>query len=244
MGLLARAGAAGVAAAAGLAVAGPAGGMIGSAASQMAVDLTEAMASKLGERRRQRTAVPVEHAAECLGIAVPEVTDRLTDEPELEHVTTTVLIGALSTESHEKLLFLGRVLANVLTDRAVLEEEQFLAQAIAAIEAPHVRLLDLIESQQTKSGRIVSQYALGGAELGAAFSAVLKTLESVGLIASSSIVEMRNGPMPRHPTPGEKPPQVPVATPHWVATELGKALLKRLREIAAGDIPSDQCVVL
>lgn len=206
--------------------------MIGSAASQMAVDLTVAMASKLGERRRQRTAIPIEHAAERLGLSIEDVTERLSNDPQLEQVTTTVLIGALSTESAEKLLFLGRVLANVLQDQATLDEELFLAQALIAIEAPHVRLLDLIERQQTSSGRLVSQYALAHSELGAAFSAVLKTLESVGLIAGSQIVEMNDGPRPKYPEPGEKPPKIPVATPHWAATELGKVLLTRLRDIS------------
>ena len=160
------------------------------------------------------------------------MTERLSNDPELEQVTTTVLIGALSTESRQKLLFLGRVLANVLQDRATLDEEQFLAQAVTAVEAPHVRLLDLIEHQQSASGRLVSQYALASAELGAAFSAVLKTLESVGLITGSQIVEMKDGPSPRYRMSGEKPPKVPVATPHWAATDLGKVLLARLRDIS------------
>jgi hypothetical protein len=206
--------------------------MIGSAASQVAVDLTVAMAGKLGERRRRRTAIPIEQAAQRLGLSIEDVTERLSNDPQLEQLTTTVLIGALSTESAEKLMFLGRVLANVLQDQATLEEEHFLAQAVTAIEAPHVRLLDLIERQQTSSGRLVSQYALASADLGAAFSAVLKTLESVGLIAGSQIVEMKDGPRPKYPKPGEEPPKVPVATPHWAATELGKVLLTRLREIS------------
>jgi hypothetical protein len=64
------------------------------------------MASRLAARRRQRTAVPIEQAAERLGLSAADVTDQLTKDPELEHIATTVLIAALSPESQEKLLFL------------------------------------------------------------------------------------------------------------------------------------------
>jgi hypothetical protein len=231
--LLAKASAAGLGTAAGITVAGPLGGILGAFASQIAVDSTSSLLSRLGDRRRQRPAIAVQYAADRLGLPVEEITKALGDEPDLERVTITVMIGALSTESQSKLFAYGRVLANVLQDRARVDEEQFLAQALIGIEAPHVRLLGYLEEEQQKTfNRPISQYAFASLELGSTFRAVIQTLESAGLIYSQSRIEMKDGPLPKYPMPGDQREKVPVVTTHWGITRLGELLMERFRQVS------------
>lgn len=228
-----RGGVAGFGAAAGLVVAGPAGVVVGAVGSQMAVDMTGALWQRLGKKRQERASVPILYAAAATNQPIDELTELLADDPAFEQIVTTVLVGAVSTQMTQKLIALGRILANVVEDPAKVDEEQFLALALNAVEAPHLRLLDALDRQQTVSGQVVSQESLGSLNLGESWAAVLKTLESSGLIWNQPVMRMVDGPSGLR-LPHDKPPEkVPQSRPHWGVTDLGKTLMNRLRDVAA-----------
>jgi len=234
-------GAAGVGSLAGLGIAGPPGAIVGAVGIQTALELTGQLWEQIGHRRRLNATVPIAYVAAELHQPLDEVTERLAYDPALGPITATVLLGAASTQRHDKLWALGRVLANVVQDQARVDEEQFIASALNAIEAPHIRLLDHLERRQAaNSGQLVSQYSFELAQLGTAFNSVLKTLETAGLIGQQPISETRNGPMPRFNLPNsEGPPKIQVVTLHWGMTDLGKLVMERLHQAAQEIADSD-----
>lgn len=241
---LANVGAAGLGSLAGLAISGPPGVIIGAIGVQTALELTGQLWDQIGHRRRLNTAIPIAYAAAQQNKPMDEVTEGLAHNPALGPITATVLMGAASTQSQDKLWAMGRVLTNILEDRARVDEEQFVASALNLMEAPHIRMLDHLDRRQTTYGRVVSQYSLESVGLGTAFSPVINALETAGLLERHSISETRNGPPSGIQLPNSaEQPKVQVIIPHWAVTDLGKLVMQRLREaaqeVAAFEAPSD-----
>jgi hypothetical protein len=73
-----------------------------------------------------------------------ELTQALSQDPEVALLAATALNAAAETAMREKVLLMGRVLANAATDRALVDDEFLFTRAMRVLEAPHFRMLAVL----------------------------------------------------------------------------------------------------
>lgn len=144
IGYVVRALAAGSGATAGLLAAGPAGSAIGAAGAQLAVDAVSDLLSAVSARRLARAGVPLVLAAEELEMDVTDLTDHLAADPGYDQVTAICVTAASNTTLEAKLRALAKCLVNGIKDDARLDSEAMLADALAVVETPHLRILEFL----------------------------------------------------------------------------------------------------
>lgn len=136
------------------------------------------------------------------------------------------LAASAATYTEEKIHVLGRALANgVLTeDDAILDTELFVVDAFSRLEAPHVRVLELLSKAGPVDANAVKYRladppltvaAISGAypQAGPTLPAIVATLEAVGAIIEPPLEGLTFG-----------------QTASYQASDFGELLLERLRE--------------
>lgn len=123
----------------GVALGGVPGAVVGAAAGEVAAYVAhEALA-----RRRQRAAAAVEVAAAKTGLTPEDLLARIRADDRLLELAAAVIAAAAETALQAKIRALGQALARgtLATDDATIDQERFMVATLAALEAPHVRLL-------------------------------------------------------------------------------------------------------
>jgi hypothetical protein len=124
-------------------VAGPGGALIaGSAAAVVQHVVREEM-----NRRFQRAANVVQIAATEAQMTPEELFERVRADDRLLELAASVIAAAAETALQAKIRALGQALARgtLATDDATIDQERFMVGTLAALEAPHVRVLTQIK---------------------------------------------------------------------------------------------------
>jgi hypothetical protein len=128
----------------GLFVGGPDGAIAGAAAAPYLL----AFIQIAGDARRQRIG-SAEHllavTGDDLGKSPDELREIVVSDPRLLELAARVIEAAGRTTMEDKLQALSRVLANGLRDDAAIDEAVFVADALSAMEPPHVLVLRTID---------------------------------------------------------------------------------------------------
>ena len=94
---------------------------------------------------RRRADTVVQTAAESLGGGLDDLEQKVRATEQTRLLTATAMDAGMRTAWPPKLRALGRALANALTDAdALVDEDQLIIGALADLEAPHARVLDLL----------------------------------------------------------------------------------------------------
>jgi hypothetical protein len=136
---------------AGMMIAGPEGGLIaGTAAAVVQHVVREEMA-----RRFQRAADVVEIAATEAQMTPEELLERIRADDRLLELAASVIAAAAETALKTKVRLLGRALARgtLAADDATIDHERFMVDTLAALEAPHLRVLQQINQRYSGYGR-------------------------------------------------------------------------------------------
>lgn len=107
------------------------------------ITLGVGLAQALWNRRAERF---TESAAEAYGGTTEELGQRLLDDERFVDLFATGLLAALRTESDAKRSAMARVLGQALQDDAKIDDDAALLTTLAALEAPHFRLLAELEA--------------------------------------------------------------------------------------------------
>jgi hypothetical protein len=119
---------------------GPAGGVVIAAATAETLRYLATHAIGLRDSQAGRT---LELAARQANLGLEELQRRLAGSPHRLQLTAAALAAAANTTLEAKLRALGRALATgaLTTDDAVIDEQRFLVDTLADLEAPHLRVL-------------------------------------------------------------------------------------------------------
>lgn len=163
-------------------------------------------------------------AAEICEVEPQELSAKA-DDPAKEFLLAAALKSGANSLTVAKVTALGKVLADGLSDDAMVDTTMMLALALGDIEAPHIHVLDYIAGDSTPFGtpRAVNldQFLVANTGYRTSISAIVATLERHGIIRT----EVETGLVSR-------PPQSPsVQFPiRYRVTVFGHELLDRLRE--------------
>jgi len=226
----------GIAALAGLAVAGPYGtveGALAGAAAGPAVKASlEQFLSRYWKRRESRVAFVIKVAAEYAGVRVDSLLNRIGQEPEREQLLIRTLQAAQDEAQLQHLVALGISLGNA--DRSGYSEEQLtfetaFARALADCDDSHIKLLrELLRYEEPSSDGYISTQGMGARDLelarqelqlGGTLDYLLSVLDRVGLTR----VETVDRPSPPFASRTEN---------YWRISDFGKEFVKRLDQVA------------
>jgi hypothetical protein len=210
----------------GVAFGGVPGAVIGAAAGEVAAYVAhEALA-----HRRQRAATAVEVAATEADLTPEELLERIRADERLLELAATVIAAAAETALQAKIRALGQALARgtLATDDAQIDQERFMVDTLAGLEAPHLRALHQVSQRydgygtdRTPDGthqaygwtfETLREHQPGMATV---LGPVLARLISLDVIANTAVGT-------RGHIPGE--------TDRWVLTDHGRRVLDLLEE--------------
>lgn len=180
------------------------------------------------ERRHAKALAAVDAACNSSDTSAEELFDRAGRDDERIELTMKALSAAAQTANQAKVRALGRALANgVLTsDDAILDQEGYIVDALSRLEAPHVKVLDILSASRIPQLNGVTYkrvdlawpipaIAVKYPKAGAMMPSILATLVSIGAVSDIAIGAF-GGVEPTHE-----------------ANDFGKLLLARLREAEA-----------
>jgi hypothetical protein len=122
-----------------VAVAGPTGALTGAASGAV---LDHVVKEALGRRRKRGTRALDIAAAEA-HLTPEQLLQRILADERLLELAATVIAAAAETTLNAKIRALGQALARgtLATDEAEIDVERFMVATLAALEAPHIRVL-------------------------------------------------------------------------------------------------------
>lgn len=208
----------------GVLLGGPAGGIIGAAATPHLTDLVGAAWGELRGRRERNAVHVVAQAAEYVDTSADELLETALRDPDLSRLLHGALQTAAATLDEEKVEALARCLANGVDDVARVDEEALVVRALADLEPAHVRVLAKLQrSSMGKdgvhrflSGDIDARTFLTAADLS---GPVLSLLERHGLVEPHEQVKGGRGGK------YDRGPEVEI---RYACTEFGQICLQRL----------------
>jgi hypothetical protein len=103
--------------------------------------------TRAGERRGDRAARSLEHAADLLDAGLDILVERAAGHDARLELLAQVLEAAARTSMEDKIQALGQILADGLRNDNHLDEARLLASMVNDLEAPHVVVLKLIAEQ-------------------------------------------------------------------------------------------------
>ncbi|WP_040925914.1 hypothetical protein [Saccharomonospora marina] len=103
--------------------------------------------TRAGERRGDRAARSLEHAADLLDVGLDILVERAAGHDAHLELLAQVLEAAARTSMEDKIQALGQILADGLRSDSHLDEARLLASMVNDLEAPHVVVLKLIAEQ-------------------------------------------------------------------------------------------------
>jgi hypothetical protein len=123
----------------GLALGGPQGALAGAAVEPV----LELIVSETLTRRRERGQRVLAVASSAAGMPPEELLQRILRDERLLDLAAAVVAAASQTMVDAKIRTLGRALAAgaLASDDAIVDEQRFLVDTLADLEAPHVRVL-------------------------------------------------------------------------------------------------------
>jgi hypothetical protein len=162
--------------------AGPAAPVV----AALAAPLMARMAERVAAEWRRKTCVVAETALSTAGIADPEAfCDALTSDPGMIALVQKILFAAAVTGNDRKLHALGAVLGRAAQGHR-LDETNILIDALAALEEPHVIVMEVIASEapENRPGWLSQHVQAKVALKPDLVLAVLSTLTRYGLAGS------------------------------------------------------------
>jgi hypothetical protein len=134
----------------GLALGGPAGALAGAAVEPV----LEEVVSETLARRRARGQRALAVAASSADMTPEDLLDRILRDEQLLDLAAAVVAAASETMVEAKIRALGRALATgtLAADDAVVDEQRFLVDILADLEAPHIRVLKQLSVQHEGYG--------------------------------------------------------------------------------------------
>lgn len=164
----ARSSAAATGALIGTVVGGPGGGIVGAGAGVLLEPLMARMWNELAGDSRGAVASVLATAAEHGGVTVDQLAASIGRDEHTRLLGGLALAAGSRTRNRTKIGALGSALASgVLSeDDARLDEEQLVVRALDDMEAPHIRVLDII-ARHVPAGREARPYVSGGTDEGA-----------------------------------------------------------------------------
>ena len=211
---------------AGVAIGGAPGAVVGAAAGAV----VEHVVSEALARRRQRAAQAIQIAAGEAGLTADELLERFRTDERLHELAASVIAAAAETILQAKIRALGKALARgtLATDDGGIDQERFMVGTLAALEAPHVHVLQQLGERYADYG---SEHSPDGTRrahgwtpfalrqrvpgLTRVLGPVLATLGSHDLIVNTAV-----GTYDYIPGEGDR----------WVLTDYGRRLLDLLEE--------------
>jgi hypothetical protein len=204
----------------GVVLGGPAGAFVGATAGAVLEHVTrEAL-----RRRWDRGEQAVEIAAATANLTPEELLERILADENLLELAAAVIAAAAETALDAKVRALGQALARGATDEAMIDVERFLVGTLAALEAPHVRVLGQIAQRYDDYGSPAGPdgrpraygWTLAALEahllrLAPVLQPVLGILSANGLITDTAIGSLDYNP-------------------RWVITESGRTVLHMLED--------------
>jgi hypothetical protein len=206
----------------GLALGGPGGAIVGAAVEPV---LQQIVLETLA-RRHQRAGRAIAAAAAGAGMTPEELLDRILGDERLLDLAAAAVAAASETMIEAKIRALGRALASgaLATDDTVVDEQRFLVDTLADLEAPHVRVLNQLSIEHEGYGSPVGPDGRSRAygwlleDLSAGLPGLVPVLQSVlnVLAGRGLILDTAEGTYEYQP--------------RWVLTEFGKQCLVMLKE--------------
>lgn len=176
---------------------GATGAALGAAASQMAVDAVQGLQRRSAQRRQLQAAVALGTAAKIGKMSLDELVDKLTRNPIKETLAEKLVAAAQDTASRRKLIAIGIQLSHVssLADDAELNQELVNAASLAALEEPHVAVMELLSRSAEGStedsagieGHTLAAVATARPELAGVVAPVMAVLALHGLVDELTI---------------------------------------------------------
>jgi len=145
-------------------------------------------------RRLQRAATALIVSAEESGVGIEDLEERSRRDPETAELLARVIQVAADARMAEKVSALGRLLGRTVINQVKFDEAFLLAAALEDLEAPHVRLLALVNGARETEwyssglGRVGSLEHFAGAAGG---SLVLPALAAA--LVRHGLIEMAEG---------------------------------------------------
>jgi hypothetical protein len=217
----------GLAAAAAASVAGAAAGLAVPVAGGVAAVGVQALVNFVGrghERRQQKALMMVDVATSAGDTTAEELLDRADSDDGRIELTMRALAAAARATSDAKIRAIGRALATgvLAADDAIVQHEIYVIDALDRLEAPHVKVLDILSATRVPqvSGQLYKTVELAWPvpaiaskypQAGAALPSLLATLVSIGAITDVAL-----GAADYRAT--------------YETNDFGKLLLERLRE--------------
>jgi hypothetical protein len=209
--------------------AAPAGGPVAAALTPLLVWGERAM-----RRRQTKAAAALAEAAASAEMSADDVLELVDGNDRLNELAARALAAAAAATTDAKIRALGRALASgvLAADEATVDAEMLVVDALARLEAAHVRVLDLVSAtcQPQRNGVMYRSADLAWTpdlirakypQIGDALEPVLATLTSLHAIRDVGVGSQ--GWTPDRPT--------------YSGTTFGRVLLTRLREAGLESTP-------
>jgi hypothetical protein len=176
------------------------------AATGLAVQVVANLAGKSIEARQRRAAVSVQHAAVTANMSPEEFARLVAARPATLELAARALDAASRATMQHKILALGTALAtgSLAEDDALIDQEMFIVQALAPLEAPHVNVLQLISMLRVPASDgnpyrksyltwAADDLAKRYPQAASTMDAILGALASVGAVTPSSEAALNGG---------------------------------------------------
>jgi hypothetical protein len=220
----------------GLALGGPEGAL----ASAAIEPVLEQVVSETLARRRARGRRALAVAASSAGVTPEELLERILHDEKLLDLAAAVVAAASETMVEAKIRTLGRALATgaLALDDAVVDEQRFLVDILADLEAVHVRVLNQLSIQHEGYGSPRSPdgtrraYGWSIEDLSAHLPSIAAVLRPVlNVLAGRELVrDTAVGSLGYVPGEGER----------WIVTDTGTRCLDMLQECRAEGLHDSQ----
>lgn len=128
---------------------GTAGAVVGAAATPYLVDLARRAFDEFSALRRENVAAVLGIASGQLDVAPAQLVDDANSTEEGASLLAESMLAAAATLNRRKVRALARALAlGLAEDQAAVDEGRLMVMAIAELEAPHIRCLELVRAAQ------------------------------------------------------------------------------------------------
>ncbi|WP_329174930.1 hypothetical protein OG754_19210 [Streptomyces decoyicus] len=139
--------AAAIATGAGIAIGGPFGGVVGAFSAPALSSAAGMLVEHVRQRRLHRSGQVLRNVARTLGMSESSVVDRLISDDGILELASRVILAAQDISLDQKRRALARALAAAIADGrpATLDISGLIARAITGIDAPHIRMMAILE---------------------------------------------------------------------------------------------------
>jgi hypothetical protein len=139
--------AAAIATGAGIAIGGPVGGIAGASSAPVLSSAAGMLVEHVRQRRLHRSGEVLRNVARMLGTDEGSVVDRLMSDDRALELASRVILAAQDISLEQKRHALARALAAAVADGrpATLDVSGLIATAIMGLDAPHIRMMAILE---------------------------------------------------------------------------------------------------